>query len=1084
MISLYPSNKLEHLSTLLNGLLNAQPSGVFEPDSILVENPGMQHWLNLDLAKRNCISMNLSYPLTTRFVWDIARIVLGDDAIPAQSPYRREVLRFRILALFNDTEFCSATCMKSVARYWSNENDEQQDIKKMTLAVETADAFEQYIMFRPQWLSAWEQNQDPIGSVISEWQSFLWRKLVDEQPWHPANLLEKTAHSLFESAKHDTGIEGIPSRIIVFAVNALAPSLLHFFDALGHHCDIHFFYLNPSMSFWGDVQSDKAQSLALRQDRFERSASDEQQNRLLANLGQHGRDLLNRLLQLDTFEISAFESPIEDNKTSSSVLGQLQHRIYEGIPNTELNLAQDNSITLVSCHTALRELQVLHDYLVKRMTKDPSLLGRDVIVLCPAIEDYAPYVYSVFAKPTKESSAQTDKITCSVSDRNMLDTNVHISAFLELLALPDSRFSVSSIMMLLDNADIASQFNLSADNLDSIRVWLEAAAIRWGLNAIHKAKLVGIDEASEQNSWEWGLQRILLGIVSDDESRLIDELLTVADVEGLDSVVFGELVSFLMYLKSVMAKLQKNRTIKDWVTLLSDGCKTLFPAHIHNELGVRTIQTALSDIAIQAQQAEFDNVITVAEMKELLSMAFSSPDLRNQFLTGHVTFCSMMPMRSVPFNTLAVLGLNDGHFPRKTNQQSVNIMSMLKAEPGDRSRSKEDRYLFLEAILSAREALYLSFQGANSRDNSERQPSTVLTLFQQELRTISDDSAKFIHYPLHHFSAQNYRAPLNAINKGGFRLAKALESKNLGVSDEPSNKLQGGFSADSFAQDIATEWTVNEIAQCLQNPIEYFAKYRLDVNLSHQHVLYEDDEPFGVNNLTQYLALTDAVEQGIDTSLTLVKHSGKMPDSVIATSVYDEWEMGIDMLIEVLPDDIEDIVWETVRLDCQHRVLTAQARMRGNEHIDYHLGKQTAKRKTIQWLRHLILSAGSPEPIVSKTYYIDWKDSPTVKCVSINELDQKSALDHLNTFVTALLMSLSQPTLYHAKMGLAVASAKSPSSPWNTHLQGNEQLDGIVNDPYFKWLCTDTPVLEDWLDDLMTLYKPMTANMKDKKVAL
>ena len=150
--------------------------------------------------------MNLSYPLTTRFVWDIARVVLGDDAIPAQSPDRREVLRFRILALFNDTEFCSATCMKSVARYWSNENDEQQDIKKMTLAVETADAFEQYIMFRPQWLSAWEQNQDPIGSVISEWQSFLWRKLVDEQPWHPANLLEKTAHSLFESAKHDTGI--------------------------------------------------------------------------------------------------------------------------------------------------------------------------------------------------------------------------------------------------------------------------------------------------------------------------------------------------------------------------------------------------------------------------------------------------------------------------------------------------------------------------------------------------------------------------------------------------------------------------------------------------------------------------------------------------------------------------------------------------------------------------------------------------------------------------------------------------------------------------------------------------------------
>lgn len=1119
MFSVYPSNKLEHLSALLNGLLQAQPLPPLQQETILVESPGMQHWLHLNLAEQNGISMNLDFPLTSRFVWDVARAVLGKDSIPKHSMYRREVLRFRILNLFNNKTFMQKAVFAPVTQFWqaqfgqSNTDQALQASRKLSLAIEVADAFEQYLLFRPNWLMQWENNtlpQEMDDKITGRWQAELWRKLVEEQPWHPANLLQETTRRLNGKAEDALSFSAFPSRILVFAVNAIAPSLLDFFNSFAKHCDIHFFYLNPSVSYWGDMKSDTQTAFAMRRAQFQQSLELEQPNRLLANLGQHGRDLLNRLAEMETFEVSAFDSPVIEQKPIPLCLQQLQQGIYSGVAtNTEANnedaintdiasAENDESIRIVSCHTALREVQVLHDYLLHKLASNKQLSARDIIVLCPAIEDYAPYVHSVFAKP---GETVTNKLTCSISDRNLLSTDPHVIAFMSLLALPDSRFSVSSVLTFLDNPDIANQFNLDEQSIELIAMWLNEAAVRWGLNAEHKQSVANIEQASEQNSWEWGLQRLIVGISSRDSADIIDGMLTIPDVEGSNTLVLGNLLRFLLFLQRTKERLSQQHTLADWTGILDEFCKHLFEKDgVENGAsqagGIHAIKRALFDLQMHTQQANFEHAMTFSEVKELLTMAFASPDVRNQFLTGHVTFCSMMPMRSVPFNTVAVLGLNDGQFPRKAQQQSINIISMLSPESGDRSRAKEDRYLFLEAILSARESLYLSYQGVSAKDNTERQPSTVLRLFQQELGKINQQAATAIHYPLHHFSVKNYQAPLRSANAGGYRLVQGIIGQKTAL-DTP-HCLLAEQNLPALATTKGMHWNIATMALCFQNPLAFLANQRLGVSFGKEQHSYEDDEPFDTDPLVQYQTLDNAMGAGqkpeFDEVIQRVRLSGTMPDTVIAEQVYQTWEGAIKRLSEALPPEIESTASCEYSAQVNGFIIGAEARRVGENIVDFHIGAQSAKRKVAQWLRHLVVNAQEEAPLTSHTYYIDWKKSEqkgeqkeeqkgAIICSVLKGLSKQESQEYLAAFVNAFLNCLNQPMLLHARLGEAMCRAKTnPENTWKTHFEGTQHMEGLYQDPYFKWLMPSVPLWQDWETSIRELYQPMVTAMKNMTV--
>ncbi|HCG90010.1 MAG TPA: exodeoxyribonuclease V subunit gamma, partial [Alteromonas macleodii] len=371
MLALYPSNKLEHLSFLLTTLLRQQPMGVFTPETILVESPGMQHWVSMQLATEHGVAMNIDYPLPVRFMWNTARTVLGQDKVPKQSPYRREVLTWRIDNILQDGSLMSAEAFEQVNRYWQNAGSEQeQGLQRLQLATALADVYEQYLLYRPDWLFKWEANERAVFDDMEIWQREIWRILVKEQPLHPARLHQMTLDALEAGHLPNEPTNKLPNRVIVFAINTMAPQLIAFFDALAQHIDIHIFHLNPSVNYWGEAKSSSEQAKLLRLEGLKKWMEDDQSNPLLGNLGKQGRELFNLLTELDTFEISAFDSPdfeeTNDNADSDNARGLLEY-IHNDIlqaaqpkPLTHDLREKDDSVTIMCTHSALREVQVLH----------------------------------------------------------------------------------------------------------------------------------------------------------------------------------------------------------------------------------------------------------------------------------------------------------------------------------------------------------------------------------------------------------------------------------------------------------------------------------------------------------------------------------------------------------------------------------------------------------------------------------------------------------------------------------------------------------------------------------------------------
>ena len=307
MLALYPSNKLEHLSFLLTTLLEQQPTGIFVPETILVESPGMQHWISMQLAREQGVAMNIDFPLPVRFMWNTARTVLGSDTVPKQSPYRREVLTWRIDNLLQDESLIDTPAFEQVTKYWATAgNEQEQGVQRLQLATALADVYEQYLLYRSDWLFAWENNERVVFDDMEVWQSEIWRELTKSQPLHPARLHQMTLEALEAGNVPDN----LPQRVIVFAINTMAPQLIAFFDALAAHIDIHIFHLNPSVHYWGDAKSNAEQARQLRTEGLDKWMEQDQSNPLLGNLGKQGRELFNLLTELDTFEISAFEKSL------------------------------------------------------------------------------------------------------------------------------------------------------------------------------------------------------------------------------------------------------------------------------------------------------------------------------------------------------------------------------------------------------------------------------------------------------------------------------------------------------------------------------------------------------------------------------------------------------------------------------------------------------------------------------------------------------------------------------------------------------------------------------------------------------
>ena len=527
MLHLYQSNRLERLAEALAALLLREPLSPLCRETVVVPHPGVGRWLGLRLAERLGICANVEFPLPAAFIWRVLREFLGE--LPEANRFEPGVLTWGILRglheLRDDPRF------GPVRRYLRDGDP----IKGYELAGRLALLFDRYLVYRPDWIAAWEGGRSATPG--DDWQAALWRYLVGSQGTeadsHWVRLLE---HFFARSQGAEVRPNGLPRRIALFGVPSLSPGYLQVLGRLSHFMEIHLFLLNPCQAYWTEITDPR------EKERRELAADGgelylEVGNPLLASLGRQGRDFFAALLEFDAGQTEERFEPADDD----TLLGRLQNDILDlrdpaDEPPRPLP-AGDLSLQIHACHSPLREAEALYDRLLELFERFPDLRPADVLVMTPEMDSYAPALEAVFAEPGDRPA-----IPFRLSDRPLVAESPLVGAFFQLLEIPHSRYELPRLAALLEIPAVARRFDLSEDEVARALRWLDEAGVRWGRDAAFRARR-GLPPLA-QNSWRFGLDRLLLGYaLPGGEERLFAGILPYDEVEGAAAAALGSVAA-------------------------------------------------------------------------------------------------------------------------------------------------------------------------------------------------------------------------------------------------------------------------------------------------------------------------------------------------------------------------------------------------------------------------------------------------------------------------------------------------------------------------------------------------------------
>ena len=635
-----------------------------------------------------------------------------------------------------------------------------------------------------------------------------------------------------------------------------------------------------------------------------------------------------------------------------------------------------------------------------------------------------------------------------------MDAEPLIAAYMTLLHLPDSRFGVSDIVDYLQLDAVQKRFSIAQDDIDQMTVWLKQAHIHWGLDGSHKANVSAGATHENTYSWWWGIRRLLLGMLAPDSEGIIDDMLTIPDVEGQSTVTLGKLIHVIELLGHFATDLNTPRSPNTWASDLLALRDTCFTPTKEQEHSWDLIAKVTADLAARCEEACYTYDLSLRQVRELLLNRFSSPDAGNHFMTGQVTVCSMLPMRSIPFKKVCILGLNDSEFPRKSTPLGLDLMAGPDRRVGDRSRRLEDRYLFLEAIISARESLYLSYQGNDVKNNSERQPSLVLGEFLDMLDTgYKVDVEHYLkHAPLHPFSESAFTGTLPSYETGWLRLAQSLRDAasidaNIESNGDKNSEVESSLtplSVDSTPEN--TSFQCMQVARAFKDPLEFFSQQRLGVNLSQSLTLLENSEPFETNALVRYQVLDAMFSSSAsfdDANAATLEHSdrvvqyaalrGDIPNNPVAQEELALWKESAVALTQAMgPHDAEP---KRAQFAGNHFTFTANALEGGSSLMQLCAGKVNDIRALGYFMTQLVFSASVEVTPYTQypldIYYCDWvKGETKLMKRTFPAIDQNTACRILLSIESLFIAILSAPTPVYSSLISAVVSGtkKSPGT--------------------------------------------------------
>ncbi len=979
-LHLHRAPRADLLADALGDLLSVPLADPFATEVVAVPARGVERWLSQRLSHRLgagpgggdgvCAGVRFLSPHS------LVSLLLGRER---DDPWDPDRLVWPLLEVLDES--LGEPWAHTLARHLGHgaDPDDLRRARRWSVARRLAGILASYARQRPQLVTDWREGRDTDGAGGElpgdlAWQPELWRRLLRRVDQPPPDLRhEQTVARLREG---DPTLD-LPGRLSLFGHTRLPVTEVELLAALGERRDVHLWLPQPSPALWttlrgtgGVVARDADESAALVG------------HPLLASLGRDTRELSRVLDGLGVEAPAPAEVP-----ERPTLLGWLQADLRANrapdaaLRDTRTYDATDRSLQVHACHGPARQVDVLREVLVGLLDDDPTLEPRDVLVMCPDIETYAPLIAAGFGlegvlrdgRSTPSSGAGSaehpaHRLRVRLADRALSSTNPLLAVAARLVELAGGRVTASEVLDLAGTDVCRRRFDLDDDDLARLADWVGEAGIRWGLDAGHRSSFA-MDRFAH-NTWRSGLDRLLLGAaMSGDDHRHVGRGLPVDDVGSGDLELLGRFAELVHRLDHCVSALTAAGPLGAWVAALREGVASL--AEADPEMPWHTAQ--LERELAQALDAASDGgavALRLPDVRALLHSRLGGRPTRANFRTGTLTVCTMVPMRSVPHRVVCLVGLDDGVFPRVASVDGDDAL-LRRPLTGERDARSEDRQLLLDAVLAATETLVVTYTGANEHTGAPRPPAVPLgEVLDAADRTTAHpvrDHVEVVH-PLQPYDARNLVPGALVAGEEPFSFdTAALAGARAAVTER---RPPAPFLPRPLPTRERDDVNLADLRDFLAHPVRSFLRHRLDVSLPLDDDEVGDAIPVTLDALEQWgigdrllrevLAGQDAVAV-----LTAEQLSGTLPPGGLGTQALHEVAREAQALYAGTVGLREDGEGRDLDIDVDlgegRRLTGTVSGLFGSRLVSLGYSRLKPRQRLLAWVDLLAVSAGHPD---------------------------------------------------------------------------------------------------------------------------
>ncbi|CAN5498290.1 exodeoxyribonuclease V subunit gamma [soil metagenome] len=1102
-LHLHRAPRTDQLADGLGELLATPLDDPFAEEVVVVPAKGVERWLTQRLSHQLgvgprgtdgvCAGVRFLNPRS------LVSLLLDRDR---DDPWDPDRLVWPLLTTIDDSlgEPWCADLARHLGHGQTGEEQAMRRDRRYSVARRLAGLFSSYAVQRPQLITDWREGRltDGAGGDLAgdlAWQARLWQLLVERVGVDPPDLRWATTVSRLESG--GAGLD-LPARLSLFGHTRLPATEVRLLQALATSRDVHLWLPHPSLALWSEL-TDLGGVIARDDD----TSAALVRHPLLASLGRDTREL-RRTLSIPARDETAPPSGAETAPSAgpSTLLGLLQHDLranHAPTPqerSTRIHDPGDRSLQVHACHGSARQVDVLREVLVGLLADDASLQPRDILVMCPDIETFAPLISAGFGLADVVADADggghpAHRLRVRLADRALTSTNPLLAVAASLVELAGGRVAASDVLDLAAHPTCRLRFAFTDDDLDRITTWVGQAGIRWGLDGANRGRF----EMSrfEHNTWRAGLDRILLGVaMSGDDHHHLGRGLPVDDVGSGDIDLVGRLAELLDRLTTCLNDLDSAEDVATWMRVLTAGVRGLTDVETDAAWQIAQLERELARAADSPDGSggAAGVPLRLADVRALLATRLGGRPTRANFRTGTLTVCTMVPMRSVPHRVVCLVGLDDGLFPRTTYVDGDDVLAR-RPLTGERDARSEDRQLLLDALLAATDHVVITYTGADEQSGAARPPAVPLgEILDAADRTMAEPvrDAILVHHPLQRYDPKNLTAD-GLIQDGSHQPfsfdadALAGARASVGARVTPPRLLDAPL-AERERGDVS----LADLTAFFTHPVRSFLRQRLGVSTPLTPDQLSDAIPVELDNLEVWGVgdrLLRELLAGQDASAVMLAEQlrGTLPPGQLAQlalkGVVGEAQKLLDRTSELRVGSARAVDVD-IDLGDGRRLSGTVTGLYGPKLVSVGYSRLKPKQRLTSWINLLALSAARPDE--SYTAHAVGREKAGPKRALAGPIDHRG-VEWLRQLFELRDQGLREPLPLPLATGAAwaeghvrelmgddVSPVQLARRAWETDPHNNFGIEGEDADAYHRRAYGDSAPLEVLLDAGLARY--------------